>query len=48
MKGIATFLGMVVLMTVSAPVFVWVGSHVIAHYGSYASWIYGLLDAIGR
>jgi len=48
MKGIATFLGMVVLMTVSAPVFVWVGNHVVAFYGSYANWIYGLLDAVGR
>lgn len=48
MKGIATFLGMVVLMTVSAPVFVWVGNKVIAHYGDYAGWVCGLLDAIGR
>lgn len=48
MKGIATFLGMMVLMTLSAPVFFWVGNHVVVFYGDYVNWICGLLNAIGR
>jgi hypothetical protein len=48
MKHLATVIGTIVILTIGSPVFVWLGTKFIVGYGTYVSWIGGVLSGIGR